>query len=252
MGPGLSPLALIFPHWSRVTPYTSPRGFAERCVFGKQSVDPFHCAPRPRGRGGPFFRGYGARLPSSFRRLHPRASVCSTSPPVSVCGTGTLACPAAFLGGPFGGSASAVASASPCGAGAFACPAPLRIPRHRRLSFGGAGMFCLLFPSPLAVRLGLRPRLTLGGRTFPRKPRAFGGPDFHRPYRYSCLHPLSRALHPGFRRGFAGPGTLPYHPAPPRGGGIRGFGMPLDRQSFSARPRVDESAVTHCLNGGCF
>lgn len=170
---------------------------------------------------------------------------------MSVCGTGTLACPAAFLGGGFGGSASAVASASPLGTGNDRRPDPLRAPRHRRLSFGGAGMFRLLLPSPIAVRLGLRPRLTLGGRTFPRKPWACGGPGFHRPYRYSCLHSLSRALHAGSRPRFAGPGTLPYRRRPPRGAAARGCGMPLDRQSFSARPRLDESAVTHCLNDGC-
>jgi hypothetical protein len=32
------PLPLTFQHWSGVSPYTSPYGFAETCVFGKQSV----------------------------------------------------------------------------------------------------------------------------------------------------------------------------------------------------------------------
>ena len=32
------PLPLTFQHWSGVSPYTSPCGFAETCVFGKQSV----------------------------------------------------------------------------------------------------------------------------------------------------------------------------------------------------------------------
>ena len=43
-GSQLSPLALTFPHWSRVTPYTSSYEFAECCVFDKQSAGPFHCA----------------------------------------------------------------------------------------------------------------------------------------------------------------------------------------------------------------
>ena len=62
--------------------------FAETCVFGKQSLGSSHC-----GRGGkaplhPFFRSYGAILPSSLERVLSRPLVSSTSPPVSVCGTG--------------------------------------------------------------------------------------------------------------------------------------------------------------------
>ena len=37
------PLLLTFRHWAGVSPYTSPCGFAETCVFGKQSIEPFHC-----------------------------------------------------------------------------------------------------------------------------------------------------------------------------------------------------------------
>ena len=39
-------------------------------------------------RWHPFFRSYGARLPSSLTRFHSRAWVYSTHPPVSVYGTG--------------------------------------------------------------------------------------------------------------------------------------------------------------------
>jgi hypothetical protein len=39
----LSPLLLTFRHWAGVSPYTSVFTFAETCVFGKQSVEPFHC-----------------------------------------------------------------------------------------------------------------------------------------------------------------------------------------------------------------
>src|ERR1700758_5004108 len=38
--------------------------------------------------GNPFFRSYGARLPSSLTRFHSLALVYSTHPPVSVYGTG--------------------------------------------------------------------------------------------------------------------------------------------------------------------
>ena len=42
-GLGLAPLPLTFRHWASVAPYTSPYGFAESCVFGKQSPEPVHC-----------------------------------------------------------------------------------------------------------------------------------------------------------------------------------------------------------------
>ena len=39
----LSLLLLTFQHRAGVSPYTSPFGFAETCVFDKQSPGPFHC-----------------------------------------------------------------------------------------------------------------------------------------------------------------------------------------------------------------
>ncbi len=42
------PLPLTFRHWSGVTPYTSPCGFAESCVFDKQSVEKLSLRPMPR------------------------------------------------------------------------------------------------------------------------------------------------------------------------------------------------------------
>ncbi len=41
------PLPLTFQHWAGVSPYTSPYGLAETCVFGKQSPGPAPCGPRP-------------------------------------------------------------------------------------------------------------------------------------------------------------------------------------------------------------
>ena len=41
----LAPLLLTFQHRAGVTPYTSPYGLAESCVFDKQSPGPFHCGP---------------------------------------------------------------------------------------------------------------------------------------------------------------------------------------------------------------
>ena len=87
---------------------------AECCVFGKQSVDPFHCDPHhfgdsffsllleiaslgrfvrlwrtnhlaesPKWCGHPFFRSYGARLPSSLTRFHSHA-LAQLCPPTCV------------------------------------------------------------------------------------------------------------------------------------------------------------------------
>jgi hypothetical protein len=94
------PLPLTFQHRAGVSPYTSPCGFAQTCVFAKQSLGPFHCGPLglftlPRH---PFSRSYGVILPSSLTRVLPRALEFSSHPPVSVCGTGTFAWLEAFLG----------------------------------------------------------------------------------------------------------------------------------------------------------
>ena len=36
---------MTFQHRAGVSPYTSSYDFAETCVFGKQSLGPFHCGP---------------------------------------------------------------------------------------------------------------------------------------------------------------------------------------------------------------
>ena len=41
---------MTFRHRAGVSPYTSSYDFAETCVFGKQSLGPFHCGPL--GLGG--------------------------------------------------------------------------------------------------------------------------------------------------------------------------------------------------------
>ena len=70
-------------------------GLAERCVFGKQSLDSIHCGPSrlreqvPSRNGHPFFRSYGAILPSSFCKTHSSTLGFSPHLPVSDYGTGT-------------------------------------------------------------------------------------------------------------------------------------------------------------------
>ena len=80
-----SPLLLTFWHWAGVSPYTSPFGLAQTCVFGKQSLGPLCCGWHRCQR--PFSRSYGAILPSSLTIVISNAFVSSTRPPVSVCGT---------------------------------------------------------------------------------------------------------------------------------------------------------------------
>ncbi len=89
--------SLTFWHRAGVSPYTLPCGFAETCVFVKQSLEPFHCVP-PCG-GNPFFRSYGVKLPSSLTRILSSTLGYSPRPRVFVYGTVTLVSDIeAFLG----------------------------------------------------------------------------------------------------------------------------------------------------------
>ena len=116
----------------------------------------------------------------------------------------------------------------------FSSPLPSPRLRPRRLNVGGHGILnrvCITY----ALRPRLSSRLTLGGRTYPRKPWTFGGPDFHRPYRYSCLHSHFWILHVQLPSCFTGSRTLPYH-SPPCGGSPK-LRYTVYRQSFSAQNR---------------
>jgi hypothetical protein len=66
-----------------------------------------------------------------------------------------------------------------------------------------------------AFRPRLRVRLTLGGRTFPRKPWDYGGRDSRPTIRYSCPHNHFHALQVRLPSPFAAHGTLLYQS--PRG-----------------------------------
>jgi hypothetical protein len=61
-GSKLAPLPLTFRHWAGVSPYTSACAFAQTCVFGKQSVEPFHCDPLAGAPLLPKLRGYFAEF----------------------------------------------------------------------------------------------------------------------------------------------------------------------------------------------
>ena len=110
---------MTFRHRAGVSPYTSSFDFAETCVFGKQSLGPFHCGhlgliPRRDFTllWRPFSRSYGAILPSSFSRVLPIALVFSTCPPVSVLVRARPTSLDAFLGGMASSTSAFAASAS--------------------------------------------------------------------------------------------------------------------------------------------
>src|SRR5213079_513873 len=200
---------------------------AECCVFVKQSVDPFHCDPSCSGH--PFFRSYGARLPSSLTRFHSRAWVYSTHPPVSDYGTGNRGNTRKFFLAPVLMDPLQPRPPRPCPCGQTATfnrrpiSAETSLPN---LTTAGAGILNLL-SIVYALRPRLRSRLTLGGRTFPRKPWVYGGQEFNLAYRYSCLHPHFLKLHRDFHRGFDALRTLPYQSDRSKPIVFQSFGIPF-------------------------
>ena len=126
-------------------------------MFLVNSRHPLVCAPRPwlPRDGAPFSRSYGGNLPSSFNTVLSSASVCSTSPPVSVSGT-------------------------VCNAGAVSWKSP-RPPqsdkgRHDFQPSSRPGRLGNINPIPIGYgsRPRLRGRLTLRGLTLRRNPWTFG------------------------------------------------------------------------------
>ena len=163
-------------------------------------------------------------MPSSLTTVRPIASVCSTGPPASVCGTGARAFET--LSG-FSGTAPKRASLKcfapgtgscardfprarrPFGDGGVQNPAPPR--RRRRRVAGRARCRNVHLPSfGVGSRLSLRPRLTLGGLAFPRKPRALGGGVARASLATRASILTSRRSTRPCRSGFAAPGKLPY------------------------------------------
>ena len=155
---------MTFRHRAGVSPYTSPFGFAETCVFGKQSPGPFHCGLSCERH--PFFRSYGVNLPSSLTTLLPLALGFSPHPPVSVCGTGAFRIPYAFsrhksLRLPYFNFSPFRPGQPTPGFGSICVSAYLIVWRRRNLY-----RLCIDY----AFRPRLSSRLTQGGRTYPWKP----------------------------------------------------------------------------------
>ena len=185
---------------------------------------PILCA-RPGGRD-PLSRSYGVNLPSSLTVNLSSASVFSTRPRVSVCGTGSQwICLAVFLG-----SLITIAIRLPEGARYYPVsasgvdlPAPNLPTRFNALfrqradvsllrlhiaPLKGNGIFTVC-PSGLAVRLPLRSRLTLIRLALIRNPGSFGGRVSRPPYRYLYLHLLFRILQSVSRHFFCGDRNAP-------------------------------------------
>ena len=157
-------------------------------------------------------------MPSSLTWFLSRTLVCSTHPPVSVCGTATMAVDfprvfsAAWLGRLRPGRSQGPASR--LGRSLRACTRttsagralPSASPRDTPLRFRNVRLMSIAYASPPR----LRDRLTLGGRTWPRKPWICGGQDSRLPCRYSCLHGLRSTLQARSRSPFGACSALSY------------------------------------------
>ena len=162
-GSMLAHIPLTFRHWAGVSPYTSSYDLAQTCVFDKQSLGPILCDSSIEWREHPLFRSYGVNLPSSLTTLLPLALGFSPHLPVSVCGTGSslrLFSPQSIADFPTCSSVPFARRDQRPGSAISMC----QLFRVRRLR--NFNRMCIDY----AFRPRLSSRLTLGGRTFPRKP----------------------------------------------------------------------------------
>ena len=165
-------------------------------------------------------------MPSSLTRVLPRTLGFSPRIPVSVYGTG--------------GACLARSFSRQCGVNSFR---KVSLPSRSRLSLRYADLptyqptrFYRNYQSPACLpscvtpslrRLTpvleylpvvhllrsmprIRSRLTLGRRSLPRNPYAFGGTDSHRSFRYSYQHSHFSEVHRPFQDDFSPQRTLPY------------------------------------------
>src|SRR6516162_9612955 len=211
----LAPRLLTFRHRAGVRPYTSPRGFAEPCVFSKQSPPPSLCPPpllaQKRGPLLPKLRGHFAEFLQhrSLKRLGMLYR--------STC-----------VGLGYGLYAGAVSRKS---------QAALPI-QSGKTTFGlrhapAGGGILTPFPSATALALALGARLTLRGLTLRRNPWTCGDRVSHSVCRYSCQHSRFRYLQQGSRPTFTG---LRNAPLPRQVSGTRSQG------SGGTRPTGIETA----------
>ena len=182
---------MTFPHWSRVTLYTSTCVFAECYVFVKQSHGPVQC-PSGHCSGGPLLpklRGYfaeflnevslarlGMLVPSHLCRFRYGRRVSARS----------LFWEAWTHGLARGKPQARRGRSRPRKGTSIAPPCPLSFSELRLNPRRSGNVDPVSFD--YAFRPRLRCRLTPGGRTCPGKPWDSGGRDFHPAFRYSCPH----------------------------------------------------------------
>jgi hypothetical protein len=167
--------------------------------------------------------------------------VFSTCPPVSVLVRARVSSLGAFLGGMALGTRRLKASWHR--ASGYAVPdlpktTPTRLPQddHRlgslsrpRPSIGQTDTTWYRNINLLAIDYAFRPRLrtrlTLGRRALPRNPWTIGGGDSHSSFVTHAGILTSQASTAGFRRRFAGLGTLSYRVIGPKTSHTRSFGV---------------------------
>ena len=153
---------MTFQHRAGVSPYTSPFGFAETCVFVKQSPGPFHCGllaeapllPKLRGQYAEFLNNpspVGLRILSS--------STCVGLRYGRLTYTYTFSRRCITLYSLF--SISVLPGLPAPGTKLYLVSVYLKVWRPRNLY-----RVCIDY----AFRPRLSSRLTRGGRTYPRKP----------------------------------------------------------------------------------
>ena len=172
-------------------------------------------------------------MPSSLTRFHSRALVYSTHPPVSVYGTGRYGKgQRVFLGSRVEEFRSDRSFLSPCGTASFSRRLFSRLNVALCFDHCGCRIIEPAFSIVYAHRPRLRSRLTLGGRTLPRKPWVYGGREFHPAYRYSCLHSLLSVLHGWFPSRFDALTMLPYQRCGTNPTALQSFGITLIANHF--------------------
>ena len=154
---------MTFRHRAGVSPYTSPFGFAETCVFDKQSPGPFHCGQLSLAPLLPKLRGQYAEFLNNPSPVGLRILSSSTCVGLRY---GRLKYPSHLFSPQL--SSASLLNFSPLRPGR---PTPgseyshvsvcLNLRRLRNIY-----RMCIDY----ALRPRLSSRLTRGGRTYPRKP----------------------------------------------------------------------------------
>ena len=172
----------------------------------------------------PFSRSYRVILPSSLAADHSSALVCSTGPPVSVCGTGSARmCLEVFLGSlvrRIGGAGAPPYSRLRHRGRICLPPVYLRPSASMRLARSAFTPSSLLrslrrsrnidrMPFGPPFRVVLRTRLTPVRLTLTGNPWSCGVDVSRIHYRYLCLHLLFRALQPSSRPTFSAARNAP-------------------------------------------